>query len=419
MPERRGAGRRVAAILGCAAVLTATIIGIKVGFLGARRGGPGSAAKTDTAIGETSPLADLAEAARNSDHRALSEIQRRLASSPDAPRTAITEEEATGWLHILTGIRTGFLGFKGPGRIVTVGMACRILDRFAVEPAPAQWAEALGPLHDLLTASLADPDPNLRAAALDEIAKLWVWLPGRSPMPAEETALVKWKENIYRPVIRCLGSRDARTLVAAVACLGALPIDNAAAPALAYIDNPSPEVRKQTLVSFARRNLLLTDDMLLTRLHDIDPMIRSASMSVLKARGLSQEQISLGGLIFSPKPQQRMSVIPLLKDRTDVDPAIWLIQLSRDQDEMVRLSAIEAMAALKSPSVRRRLVEMARSDLSEAVRKAAGKLVPPARADRLLTPPARFGQPQSEGQLSGRQPAAGRVATFTRPRRHG
>jgi HEAT repeat protein len=206
--------------------------------------------------------------------------------------------------------------------------------------------------------------------------------------PAEETALVQWKEKIYRPVIRCLGHRDARTLVSAVKCLGALPVDNAAAPAMAYIDNPITEVRSQTILSFARRNLLLTDDMLLTRLHDAEPLIRDAARSVLKTtRGLSDEQISLGGLIFSPKPQQRISVIPLLKDRSDIDPAIWLIQLSRDPEEMVRLSAIEAMGGLKSPSVQRRLADMARSDLSDAVRKAAGKHVPAPRERTVALPP--------------------------------
>jgi hypothetical protein len=127
--------------------------------------------------------------------------------------------------------------------------------------------------------------------------------------------------------------------------------------------------------------------MLLTRLHDSEPMIRLAAHAVLTNRGLSKEQISLGGLIFSPRPQQRISVIPLLKDRTDVDPAIWLIQLSRDPEEMVRLSAVEAMAALKSAAVQRRLTEMARSDVSEAVRKAAGKLTPPVRESTASLPP--------------------------------
>ena len=238
-----------------------------------------------------------------------------------------------------------------------------------------------------MNASLGDSEPILRAAALDEIRRLWVWLPGRSLTPVEESSLVRWKEKIYYPVIRCLGQRNARTLVAAVKCLGALPIDKAASPALAYIDNPNSEVRKQTILSFASRNLLLTDDLLFQRLFDDDPTIREAVVSVLKLRGLSQEQISMGGLIFSPRPQQRVSVIPLLKDRSDLDPAIWLIHLSRDPEEMVRIGAVEAMASSRSQSVRKRLEEMARSDDSEAVRKAAGKIAPPVREKTAGLPP--------------------------------
>ena len=71
-------------------------------------------------------------------------------------------------------------------------------------------------------------------------------------------------------------------------------------------------------------------------------------------------------------------MIPLLKNRTDLDPVIWLIQLSRDPVEMVRISSIEALAKHKSPTVQRRLAEMARTDGSAAVRQAASKVVPSA-----------------------------------------
>ena len=401
MADRRGPGRKVAGILVCVAIVAAAIVGVRYGFVGAKRGAPGSSTSAGADIGAASTLAELGEAARNSDPRVLSEVERRLTVTPEAPRRAFTDEEAEGWLQVLTGLRTGFLGFKGPGRLVAIGAACRFLDGFAVEPGAIRWADALGPIHDLLSASMGDADPNLRAAALNAVKGLWAWLPARSLTPAEETTLVKWKESLYRPVIRCLGQHDACTLIAAVACLGELPIDNAAAPALAYIDNPDPGVRKQTLVAFSRRSLLLTDDMLLTRLHDSDAMIRGASHAVLKVRGLSDEQITLGGLIFSPQPKERMSVIPMLKDRSDVDPAIWLIQLSRDPEEMVRLSAVEAMATLKSAVVQRRLTEMARSDVSEAVRKAAGKLATPVRESTASLPPARLGQSEPQGQLSG------------------
>ena len=159
---------------------------------------------------------------------------------------------------------------------------------------------------------------------------LWVWMPGRSLTPLEEQTLGEWKAAIHKPVVRCLGARDPETRMAAVACLGNLPIDDAAAPAVRYVDDPVAEVRKQTVSSFSQRSSLLTHEMLFSRLHDSDPMIREMASLVLKTRGLTQEQISLGGLIYSPKPEQRVSVIPLLKDRTDIDPVIWLIQLSRD-----------------------------------------------------------------------------------------
>jgi hypothetical protein len=54
---------------------------------------------------------------------------------------------------------------------------------------------------------------------------------------------------------------------------------------------------------------------------------------------------------------------------------------------MVRISAVEAMTSLPSTAVRRRLTEMAKSDRSEAVRKAAGKLAPGVRENTASLPP--------------------------------
>jgi hypothetical protein len=387
MAERRRASRRIVGLVGGAVVLTATALGLRYGFVGAGRGGARATGSGGAAIHEQSPLAVLTEGLRNGNPRALVFIQQRVAPQSEAPRTALTDEEAGVWLEALAAARTGFVSFNGPARAMAVTVACRILDRLAVEPAPARWIQALPPLHDLLTAALADSDPGARVAALTEVQRLWGWLPGRSLTPIEENTLADWKDGLYPDVVRCLGRRDARTLVAAVACVGAIPIDDPAAPAVAYLENPSPEVRKQTLVSFARRNALLTDDMLLKRLHDDDLPIRETAALILKTRGLTQEQISLGALIFSPKPQQRISVIPLLKDHDDLDPVVWLIQLSRDPEEMVRLAAVEALTAHQTPTVHRRLAEMARSDQSQAVRKAAGRFLPPTKETTASLPP--------------------------------
>jgi HEAT repeat protein len=268
-------------------------------------------------------------------------------------------------------------------------VAGAILEKFTPEPAPAHWTEALAPVHDIFSACLADADSNVRFIVLGEVSRFWVWMPGRSLVPVEEEALGRWKESFHQPVIRCLAIRDVRTRIAAIDCLGHLPIDAAAAPAIAYLgDKESVDARRQTLVSFAQRPNLLTDDLLLTRLHDSDSSIRETATLILKARGLNQEQISLGGLMVSPKPQQRASVISLIKDRTDIDPIVWLLQLSHDTDETVRMRAVEALATQKSQpvSVKRRIAEMARSDNSESVRKTARKFIPPIDETASLPP---------------------------------
>jgi hypothetical protein len=82
-------------------------------------------------------------------------------------------------------------------------------------------------------------------------------------------------------------------------------------------------------------------------------------------------------------------VISLIKNRTDIDPVVWLLQLSHDSDESVRVQAVEALGAQKTQlvSVKRRLAEMARSDSSEQVRRMASKFVPSVAGTTASLPP--------------------------------
>jgi HEAT repeat protein len=385
MPERRRPGRRVAGILAGAVIIAALVIGSVSRFRGAGRtdlvGDVGGVERND-------PLSQVNEGLRNSDPAALAVVQERVQPRPDVPRQALSDAEAAQWILALSALRTGYLRYSPPARATAVAVACRILDKFAIEPAPAHWVNALPPLHDLLSAGLSDSDPVVRYTALVETSRLWIWVPGRSLMPVEEQALAEWKGTIYPGVVRCLAcASSAQTRMAAVACLGALPLDDAAAPAIAYIDDPDPSVRKQTLASFAQRNLLLTEDMLLRRLHDEDEFIRETASVVLKTRGFTPEQIRLGTSMFSPRPDERIKVASLVKNRTDLDPVVWLLQLTRDDVANVRQSAVEALAAHKTPAVERRLSEIARSDNSPAVRQAASKLVPPTDETTASLPP--------------------------------
>ena len=273
------------------------------------------------AINENSPLAELNKALGDSKSRAL--LDHRTPGDSQAQRAASS-------LHRSRSRRVdrdaGRAASKLPevgrrARVTAVTTACRIFDRFAVEPAPARWIEALKPLHDLLSASLADADPRPRYAALREISRLWVWIPGRSLTAVRGADTGRMERRSLRPgrsmprQPRCPDPDRGRRLPGCVA-------DRQRRRRRGRLSRRPGRrrPRRQTLSSFAQRNLLLTDDMLLKRLHDEDPIVRDMANLVLKTRGLSQELISLGGLMFSPKADQRVSVIPLLKGRTDVDP---------------------------------------------------------------------------------------------------
>ncbi len=386
MPEQRRARLWIAGIVGGFLLAAAGIFG----FFGRPYRSLITQGGSAISLSQASSLAALNQGLRDSDPRALAVFQERTTTKPGEPRKALTDEEAAQWLETLTALRAGFFKYSPPARATSAVVACGILEKFTPEIAPARWIEALQPVRDILSGCLADAESSVQYIALEQISRLWVWMPGRSLTEAEENSLGSWKEGLHGPVVRCLASKDFRTRIGAILCLGFLPFDTAAAPAVAYIeDNDNVDVRRQALVSFANRPALLTDDMLLRRLHDPDLTIRDSAKSILKARGLNQELISLGGLLVSPKPAQRCSVISLIKNRTDIDPIVWLLRLSHDQDETVRIMAVEALAAQKAQTVpiKRRLAEMARSDSSEQVRQTASKFVPSVEETTALLPP--------------------------------
>ena len=80
-------------------------------------------------------------------------------------------------------------------------------------------------------------------------------------------------------------------------------------------------------------------------------------------------------------------MIPLIRDRTDIDPVTWLLQLSHDHDDSVRAQAVEALVNRDSPEVDRRLKELASTDASPLVRAAAGKHVSKSAVETTALPP--------------------------------
>lgn len=380
MAARRRTGLWIAGFVGVAAVAAGLCF-----VLLTRGNRPG---KVTVAFDESTPISALTQPLRESDARALSALFRKTIVKPVAKLTAMTDAEGSEWIEALKALRTGFPKFSGYAKSSALTVVGRVFQRFGVEEAPQCWTEICVPAHDLFISALADPDLDVRVTALVELGKLWSWVPGPHMLPVEEDLVSNWKDSFNTPVARRLADREPRARAAAVACLGYNPVTPVAAQALAYLDDPaSPEVRKQVLVSFARRPSILNEDTILKMMYDKDPSIPPVAELILQTRGLTQEQISLGSMIFHPKPEIRASLIPLLKERTDVDPTVWLTQLSRDADENVRVSAVDALAARPSVENGKRLAEMAATDKSPAVRRAASKHLLPGSEKTAALPP--------------------------------
>ena len=363
--------------LGIGAVLGLAVVTALTAFL-THGGRLSRSSRPKQEFNESTPLTVLATATRESDARALAVLLQKLTPSNEQPLPALTDVEGAEWIEVLNSLRTGYLKFGSHGKAVAVTVASRAFQRFSIDPGPAQWVKALWPTHDVLTAGLSDIDLEVRVTSLVEVGKLWSWIPGRTATQTEEYTVANWKDSFVAPVVRRLSDGEDKARAAAVSCLGYHPIDGAAGPAVAYLeDAKSADVRKQVLLSYVMRPSLLTEDMILKHVFDQDRGVAETAGLVLKTRGLTQEQISLGSMIFHPRAEMRSSVIPLLKERTDIDPAVWLIQLSQDPEESVRISAIEALSTTKGPEIEKRIAEMAATDKSANVRRAASKYLLP------------------------------------------
>lgn len=351
-----------------------------------------AASSTAVAITDASAAsisaADIAERIRGGDAAALSTFRDHLITVGENGRpTPLTAEAADDCTALTDATARGFSRYGTVGRAMIAGMAGCLLERLAAEPAPANWNQALEPIHQVLELALADPEVQVRGAALAATSKVWNWAPGRSPLPVEEASIGAWKDAFTKPVATLLSDPEPQIRAASVLNLSMVPLDSVAEPAASRIRDRAPEVRRQALSGFARRPAILTEEDILERLYDEDPAMRLLARTILEQRGLNEEQIELGSQVFNPDPNFRKQIIAKLNGRDDVDPIVWLLHLSRDKDEGVRAEALKAMQGRStSPEVVRRLTEMAVKDPSKSLRAEARKLLPAEAAAVLPAP---------------------------------
>jgi hypothetical protein len=387
MAERgRGTGwLKIAGMAGVAAAAAGAAFHYGTRPRGAGDAAPVAAATEPVAIDAGAPLERIAEGLARSDGMALAVYLQRLTPPEGAPPAPMGEADSPSWLASLESLKVGFPRFSAYGRASALDAASRLIGRYGVAPSPADWPTALGPAFDLFAAAMSDADPGVRATAARAMGGFWNWMPGRDLFTAEVKHLADWKEGLYQLTRRALADSDATVRVMGAAALAALPLPDQAAPAVALLKDENADVRCQVLSGFRDRRELMDEEDVLPLLFDPAPQVAQMAETVLKHRGLTPDQIGLGKLVVHPLPRMRATAITLLRERTDVDPTVWLVYLSRDADEDVRAKAVAALAESAAPEARERLAEIAATDASATIREAAARVVPPAPSGTVET----------------------------------
>ena len=211
MPGRRRAGLWIAGILGVAAVASLSWVVIT------RYRDAGSAAVVYDAA---TPLPVLTKGLREGDARALLIMFPRLTARMSPTPKAVTEDEAKELIEILNSTRVGFLRFGGYGRVSSLMLVTKVLERFAVEEAPPSLVPgaAAGPRPVCLGPGRRRPaDPDDGAEPGRPVLEL-VSRPDHDAGRGDDAAGVE--RGLYAPVLRRLGDREPQARAAAVACLG-------------------------------------------------------------------------------------------------------------------------------------------------------------------------------------------------------
>ena len=110
------------------------------------------------------------------------------------------------------------------------------------------------------------------------------------------------------------------------------------------------------------------------QLRSADERVAAAAEVELRRRGFFGAHLELARRLFHPDPSVRKRVGRAVLETADVNPVPWLVELSRDDDPEVRLTAVTLMATTGEPTLMSNIEEIARRDPSERVRRQAQRI---------------------------------------------
>ena len=172
-----------------------------------------------------------------------------------------------------------------------------------------------------------------------------------------------------------LRSEDAVTRVAAIQIVLRTPFRKETAllaEVVPLLGDSAAQVRKTALVALGSAQELVSDDELITLLHDASDEVQNLCELALRRRGLTESHIRMARLVSDDRPSTRLEVLQLLLHAEDIEPGVWLQRLCQDSAPAVRAAAIRAAAAQSRVDMRPCLLEMSQKDTSPTVRQLAG-----------------------------------------------
>ncbi|MCH8044557.1 MAG: HEAT repeat domain-containing protein [Planctomycetes bacterium] len=120
------------------------------------------------------------------------------------------------------------------------------------------------------------------------------------------------------------------------------------------------------------RTMLWTD--VFRQLHSDDMEIVVAAQSELSARGFRSVEFQLGRQLTDPDVAIRLSLARRLLTLRGIDASRWLVELTRDEDADVRLSAFSTLATSRNRKLRDHVLSLGSRDADARIRRVAEQL---------------------------------------------
>ena len=134
---------------------------------------------------------------------------------------------------------------------------------------------------------------------------------------------------------------------------------------------PNQSAESDPIADSLRRANTIT---VMRQLRSVDQYVASAAEAELTQRGFSAAHLELARRLCNPDPSVRKRVGRAALATPGVNPVPWLVELSRDDDPEVRLTAVTLMATTGEPAFLSNIAEIARRDPSERVRRQARRI---------------------------------------------